>query len=62
MCESSVLIEKEGGRELLMEEVVHVEVDGDDIKLRGILGEIQHAKGRIRETNLMKHTIVIEIR
>ncbi|MGB2728836.1 MAG: CooT family nickel-binding protein [Halobacteriota archaeon] len=62
MCESSVLIEKEGGRELLMEEVVHVEVDGDDIKLRGILGEIQHAKGRIREINLMKHTIVIEIR
>ncbi|MBA7531092.1 hypothetical protein ES705_23303 [subsurface metagenome] len=62
MCESSVLIEKEGGRELLMEEVVHVEVDGEDIKLRGILGEIQHAKGRIREINLMKHTIVIEIR
>lgn len=61
MCESSVLIEKEGGRELLMEEVVHVEVDGEDIKLRGILGEIQHAKGRIREINLMKHTIVIEI-
>lgn len=61
MCESSVLIEKEGGRELLMEEVVHVEVDGEDIKLMGILGEIQHAKGRIREINLMKHTIVIEI-
>ncbi len=61
MCESSVLIEKEGERELLMEDVVHVEVDGEDIKLMGILGETQNAKGRIKEINLMKHTIVIEI-
>jgi predicted RNA-binding protein len=60
MCESSVLIEKGSGRELLMEEVVHVTVDGDDIKLRGILGETQSAKGRIKEIDLMKHTIVIE--
>ncbi len=61
MCESSVLIEKEGERELLMEDVVYVEVDGEDIKLMGILGETQNAKGRIKEINLMKHTIVIEI-
>jgi len=60
MCESSVLIEKGRNRELLMEDVVHVEVDGEDIKLRGILGETQYAKGRIKEINLMKHTIVIE--
>ncbi len=60
MCESSVLIEKGSGRELLMEEVVHVAVDGDDIKFRGILGEARSAKGRIKEINLMKHTIVIE--
>ena len=61
MCESSVLIEKEGVRELLMEDVVHVEVDGEDIKLTGILGETRDTKGRIKEINLMKHTIVIEI-
>ncbi len=61
MCESSVLIERKGSKELLMEDVVHVEVDGEDIKLRGILGETQHAKGRIKEINLMEHTIVIEI-
>ncbi len=60
MCESSVIIEKEGRRELLMEDVVHVDVDGGDLKLMGILGEIQNAKGRIREIDLMKHTIVIE--
>ena len=55
-----MIIEKEGRRELLMEDVVHVDVDGGDLKLMGILGEIQNAKGRIREIDLMKHTIVIE--
>jgi predicted RNA-binding protein len=59
MCESSVFIEKEGGRALVMEEAVQVVVDGEDIKLTGILGEIRAIKGRITEINLMKHTIVI---
>ncbi|MBE0516175.1 MAG: CooT family nickel-binding protein [Methanophagales archaeon] len=62
MCESSVFIEQERRRELLMEEVVHVEVDGEDITLTGILGERREIKGRIKEVNLMKHTIVIENR
>ncbi len=60
MCESSVLVERDGNRELLMEDVVHVEVNGEDIKFMGILGETQTAKGRIKEINLMKHTIVME--
>jgi predicted RNA-binding protein len=61
MCESSVFIEKEGNRELLMEDVVCVDIDGDEIKLTGILGETRATKGRIREINLMTHTILIEI-
>jgi len=59
MCESSVFIEKERRRELLMEEVVHVDVDGEDIKLTGIFGETREIKGRIKEINLMKHTLLI---
>ncbi len=60
MCESSVIIEKEGSKKLLLEDVVHIEVDGENIKVRGILGEIKYTKGRIKEINLMQHTIVIE--
>ncbi len=60
MCESSVLMESGGSRTLLMEDVVHVEVKGEDVKCTGILGETQSVKGRIKEINLMKHTIVIE--
>ncbi|MHC1635848.1 MAG: CooT family nickel-binding protein [Candidatus Methanospirareceae archaeon] len=60
MCESSVLVEKDGSRELFMEDVVHVMVEGSTIKVTGILGEKKEINGRIREINLTKHTIVIE--
>ncbi len=43
-----------------MEDVVYVEIDGEAITFRGILGETKHAKGRLKEINLMKHTIVLE--
>jgi predicted RNA-binding protein len=59
MCESTVFIEKGGERELLMDDVVQVAVDGETIKVTGILGETKDVKGRIAEINLMKNTIVI---
>jgi len=34
-----------------MEDVVRVEVDGEDIKLMGILGETRHVSGSIKEIN-----------
>ena len=59
MCESTVFVERGGEKALLMEDVVHVTVAGDNIKLRGILGETREAHGRITEINLLKHTIII---
>ncbi len=59
MCESTVFIEKEGRRALLMEDVVRIAIDGEDILLMGILGETKDAKGRIKEINLMEHTVLI---
>lgn len=59
MCESTVFLEKGGERALLMEDVVHVAVDGEMIKVTGILGETKDIKGRIKEINLLKNTIVI---
>lgn len=60
MCESSVVLERGGRRESLMADVVHVEVNGEEIQLTAILGETKNVKGRIKEINLMQHTIVIE--
>jgi predicted RNA-binding protein len=44
---------------VLEEDVVQVAVDGETIKVTGILGDKKDVKGRIAEINLMKNTIVI---
>ena len=59
MCESTVFLKKGERRELLMEDVVRIAVDNEQIQLTGILGETRKAKGRIKEIDLMAHTILI---
>lgn len=62
MCESNVFIERAGAvtRELVMEDVVRVTVEGERIRLTGILGETREVTGRIAEIDLIKHTITLE--
>lgn len=55
-----MFIEKGGSKELLMEDVVHVIKERKAIKVIGILGDKKEINGKIKEINLMKHTIVIE--
>jgi predicted RNA-binding protein len=60
MCESTVFKERKLERELLMEDVVHVAIEGKRIQLTGILGETRETEGRIKEIDLLKHTITVE--
>jgi hypothetical protein len=59
MCESNIFLEHDGTRELVMEEVVQVLIDGDEIQLFGILGEREEVKGVIKEINLNRHEVII---
>jgi predicted RNA-binding protein len=59
MCESTVFKERESKREVLMEEVVHVAIEGRRLTLTGILGETRETKGRIKEIDLLKHAIIV---
>ncbi|MCW7076834.1 MAG: CooT family nickel-binding protein [Candidatus Syntropharchaeales archaeon] len=59
MCESNIILEHDGTRELVMEEVVQVLIDGDKIQLFGILGERKEVKGVIKEINLNRHEVII---
>lgn len=65
MCESKVVRVKGGGsgekaEEVVMEDVVRVEVDGDLIRLYGLLGEYKETKGKIVLMDMRSHRIVIE--
>ena len=60
MCESKVIKVSNGEETVLMEDVVRIEVDGDRLKLYGLLGETAEVKGRITLMDMKKHRILVE--
>jgi len=59
MCESTVFKERGSKRDVLMDEVVHVAIEGGRLRLTGILGETRELEGRIKEIDLLKHAIIV---
>ena len=60
MCESKIIRVRDGEEEVIMEDVVRVEVDGDVIKLYGLLGEYRETKGKIVLMDMRSHRIVVK--
>lgn len=60
MCESKVIVIKNGKEKILMEDVVRIEVENDKLKLYGLLGEMKEVKGRIVLMDLVGHKIFVE--
>jgi predicted RNA-binding protein len=59
MCELDVVLLKDSTRQLVMESVTKVMVDGDSIELIGILGDRTTLKGSIKVIDFSKGEIVI---
>ncbi|GEM_PF-236678 len=59
MCELDVILLKDSNRQLLMESVTKVLVDGDSIELIGILGDRTTLEGSIKLIDFSKGEIVI---
>lgn len=59
MCELDVVLLKDNIRQLVMESVTKVLVDGDSIELIGILGDRTTLKGSIKVIDFSKGEIVI---
>ena len=62
MCESKVFLEKEGRRELLMEDVASVVRQGDEWVLTSIFGEKKTVRGAVAEMRLLDHEIILRPR
>ncbi len=54
-----MFLERDGVRELVMEEAVQILVEGSNVRIVGLLGEQREICGRIKEVNLTKHQIII---
>lgn len=59
MCELDVVLLKDNTRQLVMESVTKVLVDGDSIELIGILGDRTTLNGSIKVIDFSKGEIVI---
>ncbi len=59
MCESTVYLQRDGGRELVMENVTLITVEGDSVKLTGIFGQSKALKGKVLRIDSDKHEVLI---
>ncbi len=60
MCESKVFLRKGDKEELVMEDVIRIEAEGDSLKLYGIFGDFKEIKGRIVLMDMSSHRVVVE--
>ncbi len=60
MCLSKAYVERDGNRELLMEEVTSLEIDGGKLLLKTLFGEQREIRADIKEINFLTHVLVLE--
>ena len=61
MCESTVVLRKDGKKKTIMEDVAKIVFSDDGVVLSDILGEIKEIKGvKIVEANLINHELILE--
>ncbi len=60
MCLSKLYVVKNGERELLMEEVASIEVEGNRILFNTLFGEQKTLVANLKQVDFMTHSIVLE--
>ncbi len=60
MCLSKAYIERNGERELLMEEIASVGIEGDRLLFKSLFGEQKEIGANIREIDFMTHSIILD--
>ena len=60
MCLSKVYIEKNGDKELLLEDVASVEIADNKLLFKTLFGEQKTVKAGIKQIDFMTHSIFLE--
>jgi len=60
MCLSKAYIEKNGDKELLLEEVASVKIEDNNLLFKTLFGEQKEVKASIRQIDFMTHSIFLE--
>ncbi|MCK4331732.1 MAG: CooT family nickel-binding protein [Dehalococcoidia bacterium] len=60
MCIATVYVGEAGRMETVMQDVISVELENHGILLTTILGEEKLLKGRIKNIDFLKHSVIVE--
>ena len=60
MCLSKAYVEKNGSRELLMEEVASIDFKDDKLQLKTLFGEEKEVYGSIKRIDFMTHNVYLQ--
>ena len=60
MCLSKAFIERDGNRELVMEEVASVDVEDGKLLLKTLFGEQKEVAATIRQIDFVTHSIFLK--
>ena len=62
MCEPNAYLTRGGREEIVMENVGHLTLEGDQVVLETMLGDRKEIRGALREIDFLRNRIVIESR
>jgi predicted RNA-binding protein len=57
MCEAKVYVTEDGEDRRVMEDVVLIRPEGDGYLLVNILGQEKRVRGRLKQIDLLRHTV-----
>ena len=60
MCIATVYVDEAGRMERVMQDVVSVELEDHGILMTTILGEEKLLKGKIKNIDFLKHSVIVE--
>ena len=60
MCLSKAYFDRGGRKEVLLEEVASIVVSGGKLQLKTLFGEQKEIDARIKEIDLLTHSILLE--
>ena len=61
MCLSKAYLDKNGERQLIMEDVSSVRIENDRVLLSTLFGEQEKVTAEIKEIDFMTHSILLEV-
>lgn len=60
MCQATVFLRHGEEKQEIMRDVIALEADGDEVRIRSFFDAPQTLRARVRQIDFLKHTVTLE--